>query len=69
MKRNKKSEDDIESSLELILKALTIIHDLKDDRGKIKCPKCGGELHYSRAKTNGHVWGQCTTEGCLSWMM
>lgn len=33
-----------------------------------KCPACGGKLHMSHAASNGHVWGQCETEGCLSWM-
>ena len=35
----------------------------------IECPTgCGGKLHLSQAAYNGHVWGKCTTEGCLSWM-
>jgi hypothetical protein len=44
----------------------------KKPRGKtavIDCPtKCGGKLHLSQAASNGHVWGQCTTAGCVSWM-
>ena len=53
--------------MEHIIEALVIIGELKEDQGKIKCPKCEGELHYTRAK-NGHVWGKCKTENCLSWM-
>lgn len=35
----------------------------------IDCPtKCGGKLHLSQSAHNGHVWGKCTTEGCVSWM-
>lgn len=35
----------------------------------IYCPTgCGGKLHLSQAAYNGHVWGKCTTEGCVSWM-
>lgn len=35
----------------------------------IDCPTgCGGKLHLSQAAYNGHVWGKCTTEDCLSWM-
>lgn len=35
----------------------------------IDCPtKCGGKLHLSQSAYNGHVHGQCTTKGCLSWM-
>jgi len=35
--------------------------------GTVKCPKCGGNLHYFIAG-NGHVRGKCDTPGCLSWM-
>lgn len=35
----------------------------------IECPKCKGDLRYSIAKLNGHIWGKCETEGCLQWMM
>lgn len=35
----------------------------------IDCPTgCGGKLHLSQAAYNGHVWGKCTTAGCVSWM-
>lgn len=35
----------------------------------IDCPTgCGGKLHLSQAAYNGHVWGKCTTQGCVSWM-
>ena len=38
-------------------------------RGTVKCPNCeGGTLHYMVAGYNGHIWGQCTTEGCTQWM-
>jgi hypothetical protein len=38
-------------------------------RGAINCPVCKtGKLHYSVAGYNGHMWGKCTTEGCMSWM-
>lgn len=33
----------------------------------IECPICKGKLH-SQAAYNGHVWGGCETEGCVSWM-
>lgn len=32
------------------------------------CPACNGKLHMRHAAYNGHVWGNCETEGCLSWM-
>ena len=38
-------------------------------RGEMDCPSgCGGTLRYSIAAYNGHVHGQCSTEGCASWM-
>ena len=38
-------------------------------QGTVECPKCKGELHYSVAGGNNHIWGRCKTEECLSWMM
>ena len=43
----------------------------KDPIGKaetIECPVCKGNLHLSQVACNGHVHGQCETEGCVSWM-
>lgn len=39
-------------------------------QGEIDCPKCGGAdaLHYTISAYNGHCWGKCETDGCLSWM-
>lgn len=34
--------------------------------GTIECPNCKGKLDWAIAK-NGHCWGRCQTEGCLSW--
>jgi hypothetical protein len=48
--------------------ALKAIRALSGDRGEIKCPTCGGCLHWSRAPENGHVWGRCETEGCVAWI-
>lgn len=37
--------------------------------GEILCPVCGtGRLKYSVAGVNGHIWGACSTEGCVRWM-
>ena len=37
--------------------------------GMILCPACGkGELRYSVASVNGHLWGRCSTPGCAQWM-
>jgi hypothetical protein len=41
----------------------------KGAMGKVPCEACGkGEIHLSMSAYNGHVHGQCTTEGCVSWM-
>lgn len=32
------------------------------------CPTCAGILQLTHAGLNGHVWGQCETKGCVSWM-
>ena len=43
----------------------------KAPRGKaevIDCPACNGRLHLNQSSYNGHVHGQCETEGCVSWM-
>lgn len=34
--------------------------------GKIVCPSCGGNLHYTQAEVNGHIWGKCKCG--ISWM-
>jgi hypothetical protein len=43
-------------------------HKGKDWTGVVKCPACGGSLHVSHAGLNGHVWGRCEVDGCVSWM-
>lgn len=36
--------------------------------GVLECPCCAGELSYSIAASNGHIWGSCSTEECVRWM-
>lgn len=54
--------------------AITALHKLdpptRDCGGHIDCPVCEGKrtLAWSWAKMNGHVWGKCSTAGCVSWM-
>lgn len=43
-------------------------HKGKDWKGVEMCPACNGRLHMTHAAYNGHVWGQCETKNCLSWM-
>ena len=35
---------------------------------EMTCPICSGRLRYSVASVNGHVWGRCETDGCVTWM-
>ena len=54
----------------------THLHAEKNDlgvgrggNGKLKCPICKtGKIRYSVASVNGHIWGSCTTEGCVRWI-
>ena len=41
----------------------------KGARGIVICPKCNGELMYTVASINGHIWGKCKTKDCIQWMM
>lgn len=39
----------------------------KKRKNKMECPDCKGDLHYTVAKINGHIWAKCS--GCgLGWM-
>lgn len=35
--------------------------------GHEQCPLCGAKMVIQH-KTNGHVWGRCSTVDCLNWM-
>lgn len=53
-----------------VVMAIGAIRKQGKDSGEVSCPKCyAGKVHYSVAKLNGHIWGRCTTDGCISWMM
>ena len=34
----------------------------------VECPICKGRLRLSQAECNGHIHGNCETDGCVSWM-
>lgn len=68
-----KRADAMEASLKRMLIVMPVVAEwrAKPPRGKqeiIECPQCKGRLHLSQAACNGHVWGKCETEGCVSWM-
>lgn len=48
--------------------ALSIIAEEPGDTGTIPCPTCAGRLNWTRDPSNGHVRGQCETDGCLAWI-
>ncbi len=54
-------------SIVYIIQALSVISEIPENAGTIKCPKCGKQLRYTRA-VNGHVWGKCETQDCLNWV-
>lgn len=42
------------------------IQETGQRKGKIECTSCGGDLHYTQAKLNGHIWGKCKCG--ISWI-
>ncbi len=67
----KERQDEIEQTLNATCAAIVEInqkHGKTNAQGVIECPLCKGKLHYTVAACNGHIWGKCETENCLSWM-
>jgi hypothetical protein len=54
--------------LEGVFKARSLILDTGLNSGSVECPMCGGKLHFTVARSNGHVHGHCETRLCLIWM-
>lgn len=54
---------------EYMFKAIKTTQSLGLYSGEIECPKCKNQLTFSKARSNGHIWGRCKTDGCLLWMM
>lgn len=71
-----KRADQIQAAIENLTIVMPVVAKWKtwteenrvSKQGVIECPKCKGKLHLSQAAYNGHVWGKCETEGCVSWM-
>lgn len=53
---------------DLVHCAFALIAEEKGPEGVVPCPVCAGSLQWTRAESNGHIWGKCETDGCLSWM-
>lgn len=62
------AEEQLKQKLSQMIQALATIAACPGSQGIIECPACHGPLSWSRASLNGHVWGRCSTDGCLSWM-
>ena len=45
-----------------------VINADEGDSGSVECPTCKGRLSWRRDNHNGHLHGQCETDGCLQWM-
>jgi len=61
-------EQEFAKTFSHMIDALALIEKEKGEKGVIECPACNNDLQWTRAKINGHVWGKCKTENCLSWM-
>lgn len=57
----------IENALLAVALAIAAHESTGENRGTITCPKCAGELLWSRA-TNGHYRGACKTAGCVQFI-
>lgn len=60
----KKELDEIERISTKALVAMIAVKDhyakTKEQTGKVPC-ECGGQLHYTVAQINGHVWAKCNS--------
>ena len=64
--------------MQQLTQAVTITRQDATDRGlmigrggvgEVGCPVCStGTIKYSVASVNGHMWGKCSTAGCVAWM-
>lgn len=56
----KMQADEIEERGKYTMAAFAEIHKSKLSSGVIACPKCSGEMKFSRASSNGHVRAGCS---------
>lgn len=76
LERAKERADEIEKMLERMQIVMPVVSKWRtwtetnrvSKYEVIECPKCKGKLHLRQSGYNGHVHGQCETEGCVSWM-
>ena len=67
-------EEGMKKRVEMMQATIPLIQEIKEIHrgenwnGTVVCPICEGKLSLTHSAYNGHVWGKCETEGCLSWM-
>jgi len=78
---DKENDPRVEAAIANLHKVAAIMEDCRKDansksikkgnggNGSIPCTVCdGGTVRYSVASVNGHLWGKCSTKGCVAWM-
>lgn len=60
--------EEIDSSFSNMMVARSVIVKSGQAKGHVLCPVCSGKLHFTVSPTNGHIWANCETEKCLSWV-
>jgi len=53
-----KEESEMAEIVNRMAKAYIEIQKSKLQSGKVDC-ECGGQISFTRAKTNGHIWAKC----------
>lgn len=48
-----------------LLESINLIMESDKLSGVVKCPRCGGDLHYGKSAYNGHFYGVCVTKKCI----
>lgn len=66
-------EREINEAFEQVMADMPIIANIKHsckpgEQGTRECHRCGGQLWFARAITNGHLRIKCSTDGCLTMM-
>jgi hypothetical protein len=57
-----KMEEDSTKALAAYIMVKAHYAKTKEQSGKVPC-QCGGELHYTVASVNGHIWARCKSCG------
>lgn len=67
-----RNEEEEKREWELVFLALEAVKPLRAKNkfvhGVVKCPACGGNLHFYQSEHNGHGRGVCEKSHCIGWM-